>query len=99
VVAVKIKEDEQGVAIFLTREEVMQHCQPGMGSATCIWLVVGAEGFECTYFRRPTALVENWARNKTVAKRNGCKEVRSMKHEVKYIETQTLEDYMKEVQK
>lgn len=78
--------------IFLTHEEVFELCKPGEGENTCIWLMVGADGFECAYFKRPTALVKRWVKGETVAKRNGCEKVKSMKYKVKYAEATTLED-------
>ena len=47
-------------------------CTPGMGADTCIWLIVGADGFECCYLNKPAALYERHRKGKTVAKRDGC---------------------------
>ena len=71
--------------ISLTREEAMRLCRPGAGADTCIWLVVGKEGFECLYYRRNEGhnligetLEERWKKGFTVAKRDGCDEVREL---------------------
>lgn len=67
------------VSILLDKDEVMKLCKPGAGADTCIWLVAGAEGFECLYFNRSEGrnlhgetLEERWKAGKTVAKRDGC---------------------------
>lgn len=90
----KVVTQDEHTTIFLTREEVLEFCRPGEGENTCIWLVVGGEGFECTYFNRPTALLKRWVRGQTVAKRDGCKTVKAMKYEVKYPEATTLADIL-----
>ena len=65
--------------ILLDKDEVMELCRPGADADTCIWLVAGAEGFECLYFNRAEGrnlkgetLEERWKAGKTVAKRDGC---------------------------
>jgi len=63
--------------IFLTGEEFKEHCLPGEGANTCIWAVVGAEGFECCYYNKPSYLLERWKAGKTVAKRDGCDKVKA----------------------
>lgn len=71
-------------AIYLDKDEVMRLCRPGAGPDTCIWLVVGAEGFECFYYHKDASnlvgdtLVERWRAGKTVAKRDGCDEARKL---------------------
>lgn len=88
----KVETHDDHTRIFLTREEVFELCKPGEGANTCVWLVVGGQGFECTYFNRPTALLKRWARGETTANRNGCERVKSMNHDVKYEEAKTLQD-------
>lgn len=67
--------------ISLEKEEVMRLCRPGAGADTCIWLVVGTEGFECLYYNRGgtnllgETLEQRWREGKTVAKRDGCPEI------------------------
>lgn len=75
-----------GKTIFLTREEAMKLCRPGAGADTCIWLVVGGNGFECLFYNRKEGqnlkgetLEERWKKGLTVAKRDGCDVVRSLK--------------------
>ena len=58
--------------IYPTREEVFKLCKPGSGADTCIWLVGGAQGFECTCLNRPWQLVKLWEQGQTTAKRDGC---------------------------
>jgi hypothetical protein len=64
--------------IILKPEEMEYLCKPGEGANTCIWLVLGSEGFECTCLNKPTSLYENWRAGKTVAKRDGCEFVKSI---------------------
>jgi hypothetical protein len=45
--------------IYPTPEEVTEHCKPGTEGA-CVWLVVGSEGFECTYMHKPLELLDRW---------------------------------------
>jgi len=91
----EIKVRDSHTVIFLTREEVLELCKPGEQGNTCVWLVVGADGFECTYFNRPSALLKRWVNGKTVARRNGCEKVKSLNYEVKYTEATTLEDVIR----
>lgn len=62
--------------IVLNEKEVMQLCKPGCGADTCIWLVVGVNGFECLNYFRPNVLVKRLAEGSTVAKRDGCEEIK-----------------------
>jgi len=79
---VRIEDHDDHKAIFLTREEVLELCKPGQGENTCIWLAVGANGFECLYYNRRgitltgETLEGRWKQGLTVAKRNGCDKVR-----------------------
>ncbi len=81
----KIRIVEGKPLISLEKEEMMRLCRPGAGPDTCIWLVVGNDGFECLFFCRDVpnllgeALRERWESGKTVAKRDGCPEIESMK--------------------
>lgn len=60
-----------------SKKDVGVECRPGAGSDTCIWLVGGAEGFECVCLNRPHALLDRWRNGDTVAKRDGCDRVNS----------------------
>ncbi len=71
-----------GNRIFLDKAEVSDLCRPGAEADTCIWLVVGGDGFECQYFDRSSGrnlegetLEDRWKAGKTVAKRDGCSKV------------------------
>jgi len=71
--------------ISLNREEALKLCRPGAGADTCIWLVVGENGFECLFYNREEGhnlegetLEERWGKGLTVAKRDGCDVVRSL---------------------
>lgn len=61
--------------IYPTDEEVKNLCRPGQGADTCIWLVMGSDGWECTMLHKPHSLLERWLKGKTVAKRDGCQKV------------------------
>ena len=72
--------------ISLDREEALKLCRPGAGADTCIWLVMGTDGWECLYYCRGEGvnllgetLEERWKKGLTVAKRDGCDVVRSLK--------------------
>ncbi|GAI20978.1 unnamed protein product [marine sediment metagenome] len=74
-----------GKIISLDREEALKLCRPGAGADTCIWLVVGGNGFECLYYNRKEGLnlegetlEERWKKGLTVAKRDGCNVVRRL---------------------
>lgn len=58
--------------IILTPEEMEHLCTPGEGVNTCVWLVVGSKGFECTCLNKPRSLYQRWLEGTTVAKRDGC---------------------------
>jgi len=88
----KVVVRDSHTVIFLTREEALDLCKPGEEGNTCVWLVVGGDGFECTFFNRPTALLKRWARGDTVARRNGCEVVKALNYEVKYAESSTLQE-------
>jgi len=77
-----LRTGEDGKTIYLDIEEVKKLCRPGAGADTCIWLVVGKDGFECLYYDRNTGrnllgetLEERWKKGFTVAKRDGCDEI------------------------
>ena len=81
--SVENADGSQGRIFSLTIDEVNKFCRLGQGADTCIWLVVG-KGFECLYFNRRAVsltgeiLEERWKAGKTVAKRDGCDEVRAL---------------------
>jgi len=82
---IKNPEGSIGRIFSLTTDEVQKLCRPGAGADTCIWLVCGAEGFECVYFIRAEGrnlegetLEERWKAGKTVAKRDGCGVIRAV---------------------
>jgi hypothetical protein len=71
------------VSIHLTNEEALRLCRPGFGADTCIWLVIGPEGWECIYYNRAEGInlagktmEQRWKAGKTVAKRDGCNEIK-----------------------
>lgn len=72
----------KGRVFALTKSEVMTLCRPGAGPDTCIWLVCGKDGFDCLcYDRRVPSLTgeileDRWQAGLTVAKRDGCDEIR-----------------------
>jgi hypothetical protein len=80
----RIVKREGYTAIILDIEEVKKNCRPGAGPDTCIWLVCGAEGFECLYYKKDVesltgdTLIERWRRGQTVAKRDGCDEIKKL---------------------
>lgn len=61
--------------IFPTDEEVEALCRPGKEADTCIWLLVGSKGFECSSLNKNHSLLERWRKGETVAKRDGCSKV------------------------
>ncbi|MBA7589022.1 hypothetical protein ES708_31095 [subsurface metagenome] len=81
----KVRIVEGKYLVSLKKEEMLRLCRPGAGADTCIWLVVGAEGFECLYFCREVpnllgeTLKDRWEAGKTVAKRDGCPEIETMR--------------------
>ncbi len=62
--------------IYLTGEEVKQLCRPGQGTDTCSWLLVGVNGFECSYLHKPHVLMERRDKKQMVAMRDGCERVK-----------------------
>ncbi|GAI67530.1 unnamed protein product [marine sediment metagenome] len=73
----------RGRIFSLEKEEVMRLCRPGAGEDTCIWLVCGKDGFECLFYNRRARsltgeiLEDRWKAGLTVAKRDGCDEIRT----------------------
>ena len=61
-----------GNRILLTDEDAKGICGIGQGANCCIWLCVGADGFECLYFNRPAVLAQRFRDGQTAAKRDGC---------------------------
>lgn len=57
-------------------------CRPGAGAYTCVWLVFGKGGFDCLFYNRRVPsitgeiLEDRWKAGLTVAKRDGCDEIR-----------------------
>ncbi len=84
----RIEKREDYTAVLLDKDEVMRLCKPGAGADTCIWLVVGGNGFECLYYNREVpnllgdTLEDRWRKGLTVAKRNGCDEARKLLFDV-----------------
>lgn len=62
--------------IFPTNDEVMLLCTPGQGAETCVWLMMGGDGWFCAFYNRPHALIERWKDGHTNAKRDGCDRVK-----------------------
>lgn len=61
--------------IFQTEEEVKTLCKPGAGADTCIWILMGVNGWECSSKHRISGLVKRWKDGDTSAKRDGCDKV------------------------
>ena len=84
----KRKIEAGAIIISLDDEEVKQLCRPGAGADTCIWLVMGTEGWECLYFCRDApnlegeTLRQRWETGQTVAKRDRCPELEAMEKDV-----------------
>lgn len=82
---IKNPDGSTGRIFSLTTDEVKKLCRPGEGADTCIWLVAGGKGFECLYYNREAVsltgerLVDRWEAGRTVAKRDGCEEIRAFK--------------------
>ena len=67
--------------VLPTREEIDTECKIGQGKDTCIFLVVGGDGFECHAFNRMPimSLIERARRGETNAQREGCERVLTWK--------------------
>lgn len=82
---IKNWDGSQGRLIELDIEEVWRLCRPGAGADTCVWLVCGGRGFECLFYNRRAVsltgeiLEDRWQKGLTVAKRDGCEEVKQLK--------------------
>lgn len=57
--------------IYLEKSEALEHCRPGEGPETCVWLLCGSQGWQCSAYHKPWALVERHRRGETSAKREG----------------------------
>ena len=75
--------------IILTEKEVWSLCKPGEEQETCIWLMASPDGMECSYYNRPTALEDRWSKGLTVAKRDGCEEVKELNKKIAEIEIES----------
>lgn len=62
--------------VFPTAEEIRELCRPGAGADTCVWLVAGPDGMECTCLNKPYLLSKRHSDGLTVAKRDGCDKVK-----------------------
>ena len=75
----------RGRLFILERDEVEKLCRIGAGADTCIWLVWGENNFECLFFNRRVPAItgeileDRWKAGLTVAKRDGCDEIRKYK--------------------
>jgi hypothetical protein len=78
----KIDRGDFTTDIYLTPEEMKRLCKPGAGADTCIWLLINGrtdgDNFECSYYHKPMALLDRWKAGLTVAKRDGCDEVKKL---------------------
>lgn len=63
---------------YPTKDEIERVCKIGQGDDTCVWLVCGAEGFECSCCHKPVHLLKQWEAGQTIAKRNGCNTMNSI---------------------
>ena len=61
--------------IFLNTEEVTEHCKPGEGDNTCVWLTCGSNGWQCCKYHKPFQLIDRLEKGETTAKRDGCDKV------------------------
>lgn len=68
----KVKVNEWSTDGFPTNDEIEEICKVGQGDDTCIWLVYGNNGFECTCWNKPYSLMKRWEAGQTIAKRDGC---------------------------
>ena len=68
----KVQVNDWSTDGFPTNKEMEDVCKIGQGDETCIWLVCGANGFECSCNHKPHALLERWRKGMTIAKRDGC---------------------------
>ena len=64
--------------IMLGAKEMKHLCTPSKEADTCVWLVLGPDGFECTCLNRPPSLLNRWRAGNTVAKRDGCDFVKNI---------------------
>lgn len=63
--------------IYLEDEEVKQLCRPGAGADTCLFLLMGPDGFECSFYNQGPLrdLLQRARRGETGARREGCSEI------------------------
>ena len=61
-------------------EDVRDHCKIGQGAKTCMWLLIGKDGWECAGFGRPQPPSSGQIRSeKSGGKQNGCDKVNGFK--------------------
>ncbi len=88
------------VSIHLEDKEASELCRPGAGADTCIWLVMGQDGWECLYYNRAEGrnllgetLEEKWKAGNTVAKRDGCDEVKQFGDDISFIVLEKIKKF------
>ena len=71
--------------VFPNKDEIDRLCKIGHGADTCIFLLVGPDGFECHGLNKMPiwSLIERARRGETNAQREGCDEVLVAMQEVR----------------
>lgn len=65
------------IKIFVTSDEMGILCNPGSESEKCPWLVLGREGFECTYYCEFSSIHE-LLKGQVATKQGGCDFIKSL---------------------
>lgn len=65
------------IRIFVTSDEMSLLCNPGREDEKCPWLVLGREGFECTYYCEFSSIHE-LLKGRAVMKQGGCDFIKSL---------------------
>ena len=81
-------------AIYPAKEEALELCRLGQMADTCIWLMMGTDGWYCASKNRPSSLVDRWKAGRTNAKRDGCDRVNNMKLSSGTCHVDSLQDIM-----
>ena len=63
----------------LDKDDIQTQCKIGQGADTCIWIAMGADGFECLFHERPQMILN--ARPGMTAQRDGCEREHTKKAE------------------
>jgi hypothetical protein len=76
-VIMKVKVEGWYTDIFLNIEEVQKLCKPGAGDDTCIFIVCGADGFQCACLHG-SMIPSHMYDGEGNAKRKGCDFVKNI---------------------